>query len=84
MIREPCDGIRRWPCCLAHVPACTAGCGDPSTRLARQGKVIGAFCTGCYRELVKGEIPDVITRRPPRRPKGVTRNDLQRDAEGRR
>lgn len=80
MTHAPCDGTLRWPCCLAHCDTCTAGCGDPARRLSTRGKVVGAFCSACYRELVDGEIPDVITPRVPRRPKGARLRDLQDQA----
>lgn len=84
MIPIPCDGTLRWPCCLSHVDTCTAGCGDPSQKLSTKGKVVGAFCFECHKELVDGEIPDVITRRLPRKPKGASLKDLQDEAWKRR
>lgn len=67
---------RPWPCCLACVPLCRAGCGDRSTVLRRRGDVVGAFCSGCYGELAEGRIP---TARPriPRRPRGPRLRELQ-------
>lgn len=74
--RKAGEDKRRWPCCLECTPSCTAGCGDEARIVKLSGKLVGAFCRGCYGELSEGRIPGCQPNMP-RRPRGPRLRDLQ-------